>query len=419
MSDDTMAIGNLVSLVADKVTAEKDPSMPYIGLEHIPSNGSAINSYGSASDSISTNNVFRAGDTLFGKLRPQLRKCVRTSFDGFCSTDVLVLRAKDGHCSEFVSFVLSSEPVFAEAIRTEEGTKMPRCSWQSIKSFTVFCPALPQQRKIARILTTLDELIEKTESLITKYQVIKQGLMHDLFTRGVDEHGHLRPSYEDSPQLYKESELGWIPKEWQQATLAEISDRVVVGLALSTTHAYREHGVPLVRNQNIRRAYFEDFDMLYLDPHFAKLFPNKALRKGDVLTVRTGANVGDTAVVPYEYVGSLTFTTLITSPITGLLDSDFLAYYMLSDFGLSELNRLLVGGGKENLNVGEFVKLRLSLPSIEEQHQAMQSIEAIDAQIDAENRGRSKLIETKTGLMQDLLTGKVEVTVGEKEDPHG
>jgi type I restriction enzyme S subunit len=54
-------------------------------------------------------------------------------------------------------------------------------------------PPPSQQRKIARILTTVDNLIEKTEALIAKYQAIKQGMMHDLFTRGVDEHGHLRP----------------------------------------------------------------------------------------------------------------------------------------------------------------------------------------------------------------------------------
>jgi len=66
----------------------------------------------------------------------------------------------------------------------------------------------PVQRKIARILTTLDNLIEKTESLIAKYQAIKQGMMHDLFTRGVDAHGHLRPTQAEAPDLYKQSELG-------------------------------------------------------------------------------------------------------------------------------------------------------------------------------------------------------------------
>ena len=79
----------------------------------------------------------------------------------------------------------------------------------------ITCPPLPEQRKIAKILTTVDNLIEKTEALIAKYQSVKQGLMQDLFTRGLDQHGHLRPPYAEAPELYNKSELGWIPREWE------------------------------------------------------------------------------------------------------------------------------------------------------------------------------------------------------------
>ena len=93
----------LVSLSTEKVVGNKDKSMPYVGLEHMSSGRSALLAVGSTGDSVSTNNVFRAGDTLFGKLRPQLRKCVRVSFDGYCSTDILVLRENNSNCSEYAS----------------------------------------------------------------------------------------------------------------------------------------------------------------------------------------------------------------------------------------------------------------------------------------------------------------------------
>lgn len=79
----------------------------------------------------------------------------------------------------------------------------------------------PEQRRIAEIISTVDEAIEQTESLITKYQQIKAGLMHDLFTRGGTPDGHLRSTREQAPHLYKESPLGWIPKEWKVSTLRE------------------------------------------------------------------------------------------------------------------------------------------------------------------------------------------------------
>lgn len=292
----------------------------------------------------------------------------------------------------------------------------PNVNAAEYKQLTLPAFSCPQQRKIARILTTLDNLIEKTESLIAKYQSIKQGMMADLFTRGVDANGKLRPPQSAAPELYKQSELGWIPKEWEVSTLDAAAERVIVGLALSVTQAYGDSGTPLIRNQNIRSGFFEDDEMLFLDPQFAALFPNKRLIEGDVLTVRTGANVGDTALVPAKYCGCLTFTTLITTPKRSVLFAPFMVAYLASSSGLSELNRLLVGGGKENLNVGEFIKLRIPLPDVSEQQGCISSMTSVTTAIETERAVVRNLREIKTGLIQDLLTGKVPVTPDESEE---
>lgn len=79
-----------------------------------------------------------------------------------------------------------------------------------------------EQRKIATILTGIDTAIEKTEALIAKYQQIKAGLMHDLFTRGVLPNGQLRPPREQAPELYQETAIGWISREWDISTLEDL-----------------------------------------------------------------------------------------------------------------------------------------------------------------------------------------------------
>lgn len=86
-------------------------------------------------------------------------------------------------------------------------------------------PEIIEQKKIAEILSTLDEAIEQTEALIAKHQQIKSGLMQGLFTRGVTPDGRLRPPREEAPELYKESVLGWIPKEWKVKELGELFRR--------------------------------------------------------------------------------------------------------------------------------------------------------------------------------------------------
>ena len=70
---------------------------------------------------------------------------------------------------------------------------LPSVNQQIVGNIEILLPPLPQQLKIAKILTTVDNLIEKTEALIAKYQSIKHGMMHDLFTRGIDAKGELRP----------------------------------------------------------------------------------------------------------------------------------------------------------------------------------------------------------------------------------
>ena len=265
----------------------------------------------------------------------------------------------------------------------------------------------PDQVKIAEILSTVDRAIEETDALIAKQQRIKTGLMQDLLIRGIDGHGKLRT---EETHDFKDSSLGRIPMEWDVRTLAECAERVVVGLASSTTHAYRDVGTPMIRNQNIRRGYFDDQEMLFLDPTFAASFPNKATRKGDVLTVRTGANVGDTALVPEKYVGCPTFTTLITSTKKRMLLPAYLVWYVESHAGQTELNRVMVGGGKENLNVGQFVNFRVAVPPLEEQETALKYLEGIKSQLTAGKVALTKLRKLKTALMQDLLTGKKRVS---------
>jgi type I restriction enzyme S subunit len=264
-----------------------------------------------------------------------------------------------------------------------------------------------EQEQIADVLSTIDRAIAQTEAIIAKQQRIKTGLMQDLLTKGIDENGNIRS---EATHEFKDSAIGRIPEEWNMSSLAECSHRVVVGLASSTTHAYRDVGIPMIRNQNIRKGYFDDRDILYLDANFVALFPNKATQERDVITVRTGANVGDTAIVPKKYVGSPTFTTLITSTKKDILLPEYLVWYVESQLGQSELNRILVGGGKENLNVGQLIKFRVTLPPIEEQKLVVKHLQVIQSQLIEEQITLAKRKKVKTGLMQDLLTGKVRVT---------
>lgn len=175
-------LSHVVNLVNHKIAIGKNPDLPYIGLEHLDKRTLHISRHGNALDSVSTNNVFSPNDILFGKLRPNLKKCALAETHGYCSTDILVLRANTNINPLFALYICSSEPIFYEAIKSTEGTKMPRTSWAAIKDVPVYLPDTEEQNLIVAVMDSHLKKKRDTENELNKLKKLKAGLMQDLLT---------------------------------------------------------------------------------------------------------------------------------------------------------------------------------------------------------------------------------------------
>ena len=133
-------------------------SSPYVALEHIVPGG-LLSGYGRADDAVSNKTVFYKGDTLYGKLRPNLRKVIRARFNGLCSSEILVLSARDMNDGSFMSHLIKSDQLHSYAMQGITGTKMPRTSWGHLRGFEFPLPPLPEQRTIADMLDSVDDAI--------------------------------------------------------------------------------------------------------------------------------------------------------------------------------------------------------------------------------------------------------------------
>lgn len=370
--------------------------------------------FGSARDSISTNGVFAAGDILFGKLRPRLRKSARVNVAGYCSTDVLVLRPAETVNPCFAGFVAQSDAVFSAAIRTEEGTKMPRCSWRDLRTVEVFCPESDSgQKKIAAILTANDSAIEKTEALIAKYQQIKAGLMHDLFTRGVLPNGQLRPPRSEAPELYQKTEIGWIPREWRYAAVGSILNRIID--YRGKTPEKTVEGIPLITAKNVRMGYIDPEPREFIaESSYAGWMTRGIPSKGDILFT-TEAPLGNVAQISSEERVAFAQRAIILQP-SEFIDADFLAYSLMSETMQVAIARLASGSTALGIKQSEFRKVCVAFPiSKTEQMEMARRIRVIDGLLAEQLNAQRKLKNQKLGLMQDLLTGKVPVRVDEME----
>jgi len=409
----TARLEDIVFLVNDKVTSQKDESKPYLGLEHLPSGGTSVLGFSNASESVSTNNVFQSGDVLFGKLRPRLRKSLQVTFGGYSSTDILVLRSNKGIHPPFAGFVLQSDPVFTEAIRTEEGTKMPRCSWGTLRKLQVFCPVEDEQQKIANILAELSEAIEQNETLIAKTEKIKAGLMHDLFTRGVSPNGQLRLSREEAPELYKESAIGWIPKLWELDQLG-VRARVKGGKRLPAGHEFSESVT------SYRYLHTTDFigkeikyeTMAFLEPRTFKALERYEIHNGNIYISIAGVNLGYGGIFRPD-IPERTILTENAAKI--LLEDESSAEFVARQINAPIVKRQIaveagIGAGVPKLALFRIEKLHFVWPPNSEQLQIVEILSSTDRSLDEQRRLQSKLASMKRGLMNDLLTGRVRVS---------
>jgi type I restriction enzyme S subunit len=288
--------------------------------------------------------------------------------------------------------------------------------------FEFTLPPFPQQKKIANILSTCDEVIEKTEAAIAKYQALKQGMMHDLFTRGIDVNtGKLRPSYQDAPELYEESKLGMIPKEWDVINFEEateiITDFTANGsfesLRINVKYYYEVNYGRLIRLTDLRQNL--QTDGVYVDKAGFDYLAKSALRENDIMLANVGEYTGFACLMPkVNYPATMAPNMFLVRTNQELFDAKFMYYFMTFPSFTNQVDNVSASSATKLLNKTNFRAMELPKPSIDEQKLFGTSLEAINEKIQTEQSALAKYQQLKSGLMQDLLTGKVEVSVAEE-----
>lgn len=287
------------------------------------------------------------------------------------------------------------------------GTGVPHVPKDLDKILKIEYPPLPQQRKIAKILATCDMVIAKTEEALAKYQAIKQGMMHDLFTRGIDINtGKLRPKYQDAPELYKESELGMIPKDWEVKRLGEVGSVKMCKRIFS--YQTREEGIiPFYKigtfgkspDAHISRELFEEFKEKYSYPSVGSILISASGTIGR-LVVYSGeeAYYQDSNIVWIE-----NNEKLISNEFLRLVFP--LVHFQTEGGTIQRLYNSILENGLFPCPLDH-----------DEQGLIISKLTSLLKKIDSEQQSLSKYKQIKSGLMEDLLSGKVEVSVSKKEE---
>jgi type I restriction enzyme S subunit len=266
--------------------------------------------------------------------------------------------------------------------------------------------------KILYILRTIDQAIEKTEALMEKYKKIKAGLMHDLFIRGIGADGKLRPNREQAPELYQQTPIGWIPKDWQYVLLDNLAKRGSGHTPNKNIPSYWNGGVKWVSlsdSRNLDNLHISDTDLeishLGIENSSAVLHP-----AGTVIMTRD-AGVGKSAIITESMAVSQHFMAWRCGD---KIDNYFLYYWL--QLNKRTFENVAMGSTIVTIGLPYFKKLKLAVPvSFDEQNEIGRRLKTIDSYIQSHKADSEKLKQQKSGLMHDLLTGKVQVPINSTE----
>lgn len=367
---------------------------------------------------VSDGQVMRAGDiavcmsngskSLVGKaasLATEPNESVTVG--AFCS----IFRPTVGADPGFVKYLFQSASYRKQLDFSLAGSAINNLRNSELQSFPVLVPPPSEQRGIAKVLDTLDTTMRQTEAIIEKLKQVKQGLLHDLLTRGIDANGELRPPQSQAPHLYKDSPLGSIPKEWQATPIGKIAD-LQVGYAFKS-ECFRDSGdVRLLRGDNVGYGSPDWNAAKFLDGSLAAQFNEYALSAGDVVVgmdrsfTKSGAK--------FSLIGEADLPCLLVQRVGRFFATECeLAFLRVLTLWPDFHRRLMAqqkGMDIPHLSKTEILEPCVPVPAAEEQRDIATRIGAVEARLAAEQRTSEKLKLEKSGLVDDLLTGRVRVT---------
>ena len=291
---------------------------------------------------------------------------------------------KPGVDDAFLEHVLDFSLVGLES--AAHGTTMKHIKRGDLLQYEVSLPPLDEQRRIAKILDTIDETIQATERVVAKLEVGRQGLLDDLLGR-IERHEHLGDALD-------RIDAGWSPT------------------CLERPPAGAEWGV--LKVSSITREEFNPAASKTL-PRTLPPRPDLIVRVGDVLTARANGVadlVGRTAFVGHLGGRKLLISDKTLRLVPGRrLSPLYLTYCMQHEMVRSQVRGLVSGStGQGNISQAELRSLRLAIPPRRDQHAIEAAVTSVDDRLHTERSTLSKLNTLRDGVISDLLSGRVRTS---------
>lgn len=348
--------------------------------------------------------VARSDDVVVSTVRPYLRSFARLRSappNLVASTGFAVVRPVDRRDSEFIyQHVLS--PAFIEFLTPRmRGGNYPAVGAEDVASYIIRVPPPRERRKIAAILSSVDDAIEATQAVIDQLQVVKKAMMAELLTRGLPGR-HTR---------FKMTEIGEVPEEWEVARLETLTHVITKGESPGWQgFEYQREGVLFVTSENVRDAVLELSAPKFIPKEFAAKIARSRLERGDVLVNIVGASIGRAALWEGQFPeANVNQAVAVVRPDSERLVPRLVLDALYSPRGQAYFGTSKVDNARPNVSLTNLRDFQMIVPKRDEQEHISAIAEAMDVRIAREAQVLTEKRRAKAALISVLLTGEVRV----------
>ncbi|MCQ2074169.1 MAG: restriction endonuclease subunit S [Bacteroidaceae bacterium] len=335
---------------------------------------------------------FRIGDILVSNIRPYLKKIWQANFDGAASNDVLVFRTKNQNYDEYVAHLIKSDAFVNYCMEGAKGVKMPRGDKSTMLEYSIPLPSLPEQQKIASLLTSLDEQISANTKKLEALKAHKKSLMQQLFPANGEKTPKLRfPEFKNTGE-WKVVKLGEIAKRItlknkDKKSLPVLTNSASGGIVKQEDYFDRE----IVSKDNLINYYIVSDDDFVYNPRISTIAP-----VGPISRNKIGEGVMSPLYTVFRFVEG---------------DVDFFEHYFKTNNWHQYLKDKANFGARfdrMNISTEDFMGLPIPFPPLTEQQKIASFLSSLDDIIQAQDNKIQKLETYKNGLMQQLFANTID-----------
>jgi type I restriction enzyme, S subunit len=261
-------------------------------------------------------------------------------------------------------------------------------------------PPLAEQRKIATIISSVDDSIDATQTVIDQVQIVKKAMMAELLTRGLPGR-HTR---------FKQTEIGEVPAQWEILPFERLlADGDALSYGILQPGGDEAGGVPMLRTVDLdEHGGRSGTEVVRVNAKIETAYTRTRLRGGEVLLSVMGT-VGRTVVVPAEWRGWNVNRALAVIRLNDKAAASFLSFWLRSPSTQASFLVKQIGSAQKRINLGDLRQMQVPVPSADEQVGICETLAALEARQRTETQVLSAVQQAKSALMSVLLTGEVRV----------